>query len=427
MHDPADALPRKVRAAGTPASAWWRRAPPEARRALVAASLGWMLDATDVLLYAFVLNDVRAAFGIADSASGLLLALPLAASAVGGVLFGWLADRVGRARALRLSIVVYSCGTAASGLAGSAAQLAVWRIVVGLGMGGEWATGAALVAETWPEADRGKALGLMQSAWAVGYAVAAGVYALVFPVFGWRGVFLAGIAPALVTLWIRRRVQEPAIWEEGRRTREAARGGRAARPALDPSLVRTGIVLAAMNAATMFAWWGVFTWLPAYLARPIDEGGMGLSILRTSTWIVLMQVGMWLGYVSFGWLADAFGRRRTYVAYLLAAAALVPAYGAVRHPVALLVLGPLVAFFGTGFFSGFGTVTAELFPTSVRATAQGLTYNLGRGVSSAAPIVVGALADRTGLAGAFSLTSLAYLIAALLWVWIPETRGRRLV
>jgi MFS family permease len=135
---------------------------------------------------------------------------------------------------------------------------------------------------------------------------------------------------------------------------------------------------------------------------------------------------MWLGYVSFGWLADAFGRRRTYVTYLLVAAALVPVYAAVRHPAALLVLGPLVAFFGTGYFSGFGAVTAELFPTSIRATAQGLTYNVGRGVSAVAPIVVGALADRTGLAGAFSLTSLAYLIAALLWVWIPETRGRRL-
>jgi MFS family permease len=421
---PASTPPRKIRAAGAPVPAWWRSAPLEARRALVAASLGWMLDAADVLLYAFVLNDVRATFGIGDALSGVLLALPLAASAVGGVLFGWLADRIGRARALRLSIVLYSCGTAACGLAGSVVQLGIWRVVVGIGMGGEWATGAALVAETWPEAHRGKALGLMQSAWAVGYAVAAGVYALVFPVFGWRGVFLAGLGPAIVTLWIRRRVEEPAIWRAGQHTRDASR--RDLRPALDRSLVRTGIILAAMNAATMFAWWGVFTWLPAYLARPIDQGGIGLSILRTSTWVVLMQVGKWLGYVSFGWLADAYGRRRTYVTYLLVAAGLVPVFALVRDPAALLVLGPLVAFFGTGYFSGFGAVTAELFPTAIRATAQGLTYNLGRGVSAAAPIVVGALAERIGLAGAFSLTSLAYLMAALLWVWIPETRGRRL-
>jgi MFS family permease len=389
----------------------------------VAAALGWMLDATDVLLYAFVLNDVRAAFGIGDALSGLLLALPLAASAVGGILFGWLADRIGRVRALRLSIIGYSLGTAACGFSGSITQLALWRVVVGLGMGGEWATGAALVAETWPDAHRGKALGVMQSAWAAGYAVAAAVYALVLPAFGWRGVFFAGIAPALVTLWMRRSVEEPAIWREGRRMRDTARP---ARTAIDSSLVRTGVILSAMNALTMFAWWGVFTWLPAYLGRPVDAGGMGLSILRTSTWIVLMQVGMWLGYVSFGWLADAFGRRRSYVAYLLIAAALVPAYAAVREPAALLVLGPLVAFFGTGYFSGFGAVTAELFPTAIRATAQGLTYNVGRGVSAAAPIVVGTLAERTGLAGAFSITSLAYLIAALMWVWIPETRGRRL-
>lgn len=402
---------------------WWNDASPAGRRALIAAALGWMLDATDVLLFAFVLNDVRAAFGIGDALSGLLLALPLAASAVGGIFFGWLADRIGRVRALRLSIIGYSFGTAACGLSGSITQLALWRIVVGLGMGGEWATGAALVAETWPDAHRGKALGVMQSAWAAGYAVAAAVYAVVLPAFGWRGVFFAGIAPALVTLWMRRSVEEPAIWREERRMRDDARPARAA---IDSSLVRTGVILSAMNALTMFAWWGVFTWLPAYLGRPADEGGMGLSILRTSTWIVLMQVGMWLGYVSFGWLADAFGRRRSYVAYLLIAAALVPAYAAVREPALLLVLGPLVAFFGTGYFSGFGAVTAELFPTAIRATAQGLTYNVGRGVSAAAPIVVGALAERTGLAGAFSITSLAYLIAALMWVWIPETRGRRL-
>ena len=174
-------------------TSWWRSAPASARRALVAAALGWMLDALDVLLYSFVLNDVRREFGLSDRASGLLIALPLASSAVGGALFGWLADRVGRTRALTASIAVYSVATAACGLAqiGGAAR-AVCRVVLGLGMGGEWATGAALVAETWPAAHRGKALGVMQSAWAIGYAAAAAVNALVLPVWGWRGVFLRG-------------------------------------------------------------------------------------------------------------------------------------------------------------------------------------------------------------------------------------------
>ena len=364
---------------------------------------------------------MRREFGLSDRASGLLIALPLASSAIGGALFGWLADRVGRTRALTASIAVYSGATAACGLAQTVEQLAFWRVVLGLGMGGEWATGAALVAETWPAEHRGKALGVMQSAWAVGYAGAAAVNALVLPIWGWRGVFFAGLAPALLTLWIRRSVEESPLWLEGR-------AHRAATPVrhVRGRLLRLAVIVAAMNAATMFAWWGLFTWIPAYLARPAAEGGAGLSLVRTSAWIILMQAGMWLGYVSYGFLSDRFGRRRTYVAYLLIAALLVPLYGATRNAAALLALGPLVAFFGTGYFSGFGAVTAEIFPTAIRATAQGVTYNVGRGLSALAPITVGALSAHHGLGAAFSITSGAFVLAAVLWIWIPETRGRSL-
>jgi MFS family permease len=177
------------------------------------------------------------------------------------------------------------------------------------------------------------------------------------------------------------------------------------------------------NAGTMFAWWGLFTWIPAFLSLPPERGGAGLSILKTSTWIILMQVGMWLGYVSFGFISDRLGRKRTYVAYIFTAAILVPIYAATRSPIPLLVIGPLVGFFGTGYFSGFGAITAELFPTAIRASAQGLTYNLGRGVSAAAPFLVGVLSVQRGLGFAFLLTSGSFLIAGLVALWIPETRG----
>jgi MFS family permease len=192
------------------------------------------------------------------------------------------------------------------------------------------------------------------------------------------------------------------------------------------SLGRLTGTVAAMNAATMFAYWGLFTWIPSYLSRPAEQGGAALSVVRTSAWIVMMQTGMWLGYVTFGFVADAVGRKKTYVTYLLVAAAIVPVYGGTRDATALLLLGPLVGFFGAGYFSGFGAVTAEIFPTRIRATAQGLTYNLGRGLSAAAPVAVGALAASYGLAAGFSITALAFLVAAVLWIWIPETRGRKL-
>ena len=195
---------------------FWHEASPDARRALIAASLGWLLDAFDVMLYALVLATLMTDMGLDRPTGGLLGSLTLAASAAGGIVFGVLADRIGRTRALSLSILLYSVFTAACGLAQTVAQLAVFRIFLGLGMGGEWASGAALVSETWPAKHRGKALGLMQSCWAIGYGAAAIVTMIVLPRFGWRAVFFVGVLPALFTLWIRRNVPEPELWRKTR-------------------------------------------------------------------------------------------------------------------------------------------------------------------------------------------------------------------
>ena len=397
---------------------WWREASPEARRALWAAALGWMLDAFDVMLYALVLTALMQDLGLTKATAGLLGSVTLVASAVGGVGFGLFADRYGRTRALMTSIIVYSVFTAACGLAQSALQLAIFRIALGLGMGGEWASGAALVAETWPDEHRAKALGLMQSAWAVGYALAALVTSLLLPSFGWRVVFFVGVLPALVTIWIRSAVPEPRVWREARQQSPAS-GLRAVWA--DGRAART-VALTVMNACCMFAWWGFNLWIPAYLSLPAAQGGLAFGTRQMAWLVILMQVGMWFGYVTFGVVADAFGRKRAYVAYLLTAAGLMFVYARVRHPLALLLLGPLVAFFGTGYFTGFGVVTAELYPTAIRATAQGLTYNVGRLASAAAPFTVGSLAGQHGFVTAFTVTAAAFLLAACWWLVIPETR-----
>jgi MFS family permease len=402
---------------------WYRDVTPAQRRTLLAASLGWMLDSMDVQLYALILLEVMRGLGMDSATGGLLASLTLLASAAGGVGFGILADRVGRARALTASILVYSVFTAACGLSQNVAQLAVFRILLGLGMGGEWAAGAALVAETWPAEHRGKALGIMQSAWAVGYGLAAAATALILPRFGWRAVFFLGILPALVTFWIRRRVPEPEIWLSARN--QPASADTTGLGALFSRPHRRNILVATfMNAATMFGWWGLFTWLPSYLKLPAEQGGAGLSIVTSSVWLVVLTVGQWLGYVSFGFVADTLGRRRAYLMYLLTAAALVPVYGGTRDARTLLLLGPFLAFFGTGYFSGFGAITAELFPTRIRVTAQGLTYNIGRVASAIAPFAVGKLAATHGLGSAFNLTAAAFLLAAVLAAFLPETKGQ---
>jgi MFS family permease len=401
---------------------WWREGSPQARTALVAAGMGWMLDAFDVTLFAMTLPALRAELGFSGFHAGLLGSVTLLAAAAGGVWFGWFADRFGRTRALMLSITLYSVFTAACGLAHTFEQFLVFRILLGIGMGGEWASGAALVSENWPDQHRGKALGLMQSAWAIGYALAALATMLVQPAFGWRAVFFVGLLPALLTIWIRARVSEPEIW----RARRAAgtRPGFAAlfRRPLGPLT----LALTLMNTCTLFAWWGFFLWLPSYLRAPAEQGGVGLQLASSSTFILVMQAGMWFGYVTFGYVSDRIGRKRTYVTYLITAAALLFIYLSIRMPAVLLALGPFVAFFATGYYSGFGAVTAEIYPTDIRATAQGFTYNMGRIASAAAPFVVGTLAQTRGFAFALSLSSGAFLLAALTWIWIPETRGRKL-
>ncbi|MEO5897603.1 MAG: MFS transporter [Vicinamibacterales bacterium] len=401
---------------------WWREGSPQARRALVAAGLGWMLDAFDVTLFAMALPAVRAELGLSAAAGGALGSVTLVAAAAGGILFGLLADKYGRTRALILSVGIYSVFTAACGFAQDFTQLLIFRALLGIGMGGEWASGAALVSETWPAQHRGKALGFMQSGWAIGYAAAALVNALVQPVFGWRAVFFVGIIPAFFTLWVRRNVEEPAIWKASLQTTN--RHSLALifrRPLLGLTLALT-----LMNTFTLFAWWGFYLWLPSYLTQPASAGGVGLKLLSSSGFILLMQAGMWLGYVTFGFVSDRIGRKRTYITYLLTAAVLLFIYVSIRNPAALLALGPFVAFFATGYFSGFGAVTAEIYPTSIRASAQGFTYNIGRVASAAAPWAVGSLAAAHGFGPALMLSSAAFVLAALTWAFIPETRGKAL-
>jgi len=422
-----------------------RQATPVQRRTLLAAALGWGLDAFDAMLYALVLALLMRDLGMSKTTAGLLGTLTLLASGMGGILFGFLADRIGRKRALMASILTYSVCSFASGLATSIAMLAAARFVLGLGMGGEWNTGATLVAESWPTEFRAKALSIVQSSWAFGFAAAALVAGPLARYFGWRAVFFVGILPALLTLWIQRGVPESAMWK-GR----ASLGQNNALGSLGdagsdlsshvpwsrsssfwvifrPPYVRHTFALLLFNFCGMFAWWGLFTWMPPYLSLPLSQGGRGFGVMGTTTLLVVLNLfGMFPGYASFGWVADHVGRRKAFLLYSLTAALLVPLYAAARSPGVLMGLGTLVAFFGTGLFSGSAIMGSEIFPTSVRARALGFTYNGARTMSSVAPLVIGRVGQMKGLGWAFYLCAAGYLMAALLTTQLPETRGRKL-
>ena len=402
------------------------------RRTLIAAALGWMLDAFDVMLYALVLAHIMRDLGMSKSTAGGLGTLTLLASGIGGVFFGFIADRIGRKRALMLSILTYSICSFASGLATSVAMLAAFRFILGLGMGGEWNTGATLVAETWPTELRAKAISIVQSSWAIGYALAAlvaGIYA------NWRIVFFVGILPALVILWIRKDVPESEMWLERHRAAvnaPSAIGEEGSKHAgfariFQPPFAKYTFALLIVNFFGMFAWWGLFTWMPPYLSLPVEQGGRGFGVMGTTTLMVVLNLfGMFPGYASFGWVADYLGRRKSFILYTFMASLLVALYATVRQPWLLLVVGTVVAFFGTGFFSGSGIIGSEIFPTQVRARALGFTYNGARAMSSIAPLVIGRVGETKGLSWAFYLCAVSFLLASIVATQLPETKGKQL-
>jgi len=410
----------------TPTLGWLRFAPASSKRALVAAALGWMFDGFDIMVYSMVLTAVIADFGISKAVGGAMGSLTLAASALGGVLFGTLADRRGRRTGIITSVLMYSIFTAACGLAQSVWQLAIFRCFLGLGMGGAWTAGAALVSESWPNEHRGKAIGLMQSAWAIGYGGAALLSAIVLPRFGWRAMFLIGGLPALTVLWIRGNVEEPEIWKSS----QGSQGARGAQGSLAlifrPPYRRITISMVSLSLCTLYAYWAFNFWVPSYLLLPPAQHGAGFSTNTVAMLLVSMNVGGWFGYVTYGYVADRFGRRPSFVTYLLSAAVLVLLYGATQSPILLLGLGPFVGFFGTGYMSGFGSTIAELYPTAVRAAATGFTFNIGRVASALAPFLIGSLAQTRGFGAAFATASAALVLGALTWMYIPETKGRAL-
>jgi MFS family permease len=240
-------------------------------------------------------------------------------------------------------------------------------------------------------------------------------------------MFFLGIAPALFTLWIRRRVDEPAIWLEAKRTGVTAQrmAGSFVR-IFEKDLLRFTLLCTLTSAFVMFAYWGLFTWMPGFLAQPLEKGGAGLGIAKAPLWIIPMMIGAFVGYITFGFIADKIGRRPTFAAYLVISAILVWIFGNTRDATQLMVLGPLVGFFGSGYFSVFGAFIAELFPTRARGAGVGFCYNAGRMLSALAPTLIGSLSVKYGLGGALTFVAIAFLGGAVSIFLLPETRGREL-
>jgi len=417
----------------------------------------------DLLLYIYALSKIKATFSLSDTEAAWLFGVTLAASAIGGAVFGIISDYIGRIHALTLSIMMYSVFTGLSAFAPNVEFFLVCRFLLGLGMGGEWASGEVLVAESWPRQHRGKVIGMVQSGWGVGYIIAAILAIAILPhadfmlplpwggdvfIHSWRVLFLVGILPAFLIFYIRRHVEEPEVWKKMSDMRKAKklteRGQQFTLMQLfNRGIIRYTITATVLTSFCMIAYWGLNTWIPTYLASPIERGGAGLGLVKGYSWTIVINIGAFLGCITFGMISDKFGRRPVFIGYLLMTALLVPLFGSIDKihlflggavPITLImfVLNPLLGFFGTGFYSGFGAIMSEIFPTSSRGTAQGFSYNVGRGASALAPALFAGvqgmfiLGHRVGYGLSLATASIFAVLAAITILTLPETKGKKL-
>ncbi len=413
---------------------WFKDINEKQWKTFIAALLGWTLDAMDLLLFAFAVESIGQVFNLTPTQVGTLFSVTLFSSAFGGALFGIVSDYIGRVRALTYTILIYSAFTGLSAFSPNVTFLLICRLILGLGMGGEWASGEVLVAETWPSQHRGKGIGLVQSGWAIGYILAALLATIIIPSFdihlGWRILFLVGITPALLIFYIRRNLDEPEIWKKTAQMRKEGKLSEKAKgftlgQIFKKDLLKFTIISTLLTSLCMIAYWGLYFWIPQFLARPLEEGGVGLGP-KGFAWIIPINIGAFIGCNTFGWISDRLGRRPVFVSYLLLMAVVVYFFGNAKSITTVLLLGPLVGFFGTGFYSGFGAIFSEVFPTRARGTAQGFCYNVGRGVSAVAPPLVGFVAEIYGYGHALITVSAFAVAAAIVVMALPETKGKKL-
>jgi MFS family permease len=423
-------------ASGTFNLDWYKSLQGNARPAFWAGFMGWALDGFDFMVLPLALSAIAATFAVSQGAAGLIVTVSLIVSAFGGILAGYLADKIGRVNTLMITVGLYSVGTFLSGLSPSYELLLVFRAIQGLGFGGEWAAGAILVSEMSHPDQRGRVLGMIQSAWAIGWGGAVIAYTIVFslvgPELGWRVLFWLGILPALLVLYIRRKVSEPEVYVETRRAQEAQTQEAVERGATSNSLVQifrsdllgTTAAASLLSIGAQGGYYSIFTWLPSYL-----ETERNLNVVGTGSYLASVIIGSFLGYVLSGYLHDLLGRKLTFALYALLSALAIFLY--TKIPVGanqlLVVLGLPLGFFASGIFSGFGSYLAELFPSRARGAGQGFTYNFGRAMGAFFPVAIGALSAAIGLAGAIAFGTSAYGLCLLALLFLPETRGKEFV
>ena len=406
-------------------TAWYRAMQPRERNTFWACTGGWVLDAMDVQIFSFAIPAIIAAFAITNAEAGLIGTATLLTSAFGGWFAGALSDRFGRVRTLQITIAWFAIFTFLCGFAQSYTQLFLFRALMGLGFGGEWAAAAVLIGEVIRAEHRGKAVGAMQSGWAVGWGIAALLATAFFATMpaetAWRALFWVGVTPALLVFFVRRFVDEPPVFAQTQRNLAAAGAKTNFLEIFSPAILRTTVLGCLLSVGAQGGYYAITTWLPTFLRTERK-----LTVLSTGGYLAVIIIGSLIGYWVSAWLNDRIGRRANFILFACCSAATVIVY--TQLPVdntLMLFLGFPLGFFASGIFSGMGPFLTELYPTRMRGSGQGFAYNFGRGIAAMNPLLVGMLSAKLPLGqsiGVFALIAYGLLIVAALL--LPETKGR---
>lgn len=391
-----------------------------ARKALIASTAGYAMDGFDFLILGFMMAAISKDLGFTQSEAASLATFTLIGAVIGGFLFGVLADRLGRVRVLTATILIFAVFTGLCALAQGYWDLVFYRTMAGLGLGGEFGVGMALVAEAWPASKRARASSYVGLGWQAGVLAAALLTPMLLPHIGWRGMFVVGLIPAVASFFIRRAVGEPPLFKAAQ---EKKTGFPVALLVKDAATTKVSIGIFILCAVQNFGYYGLMLWMPGYLAKTF-----GFALPQAAVWTSVTILGMALGIWCFGQLADRLGRKPVFLAWQAGAAIMVIVYSQLKDPNAALIGGAVMGFFVNGMLGGYGALISELYPTEARATAQNVLFNLGRGVGGFGPLVIGGLASAYSFHAAIALLAIIYVIdmAATIFL-IPERKGAELV
>lgn len=395
------------------------------KKTVVASVTGLTLEGMDIMFISFAMSMMVAEFNVGLAAGGMMSSVTNIGMLLGGIVFGILADKYGRVRVFTYTIILFAVGTALTGLATSIEQVYFFRFIAGIGAGGEYGIGMALVAEAWPKDKQGRASSYVSVGAQYGVILAALLSAMILPTLGWRALFFVGILPVIFAFIVRRNLKESPVWleaQKNKKQKEQEKESKLMQLVATPRVAWTTFALVLMATVQIAGYNGLMIWLPSMLQQ-----SQGLSVSGSALWTISTAVGMIIGMLTFGRFMDRFGTKRAYGTFLIASAFAVFLYAGATGSVGVLLGGAIVGFFSNGMFAGYGALIGSLYPVQVRTTATNTIFNIGRAVGGFSPILVGYLLQSYDMKIAMLYLAALYIISFVMMLTIKMTASEKSV